>query len=288
MVRTDARSGKAHTVLGRMAASGLKHLVLVVLGISFIFPMYWMVSTSFKPSDEQLRWPPVWIPHPFDFSNYPNAIHFEPFFHFVLNTVNYGVLSVIGTVVSSSLVAYGFARINWPERNFLFILMLATMMLPFQVTMIPLFILFKTIGWVGTFKPLVIPTFFGSAFNIFLLRQFFLTIPNSLSEAAYIDGASEFGIFLRIMLPLARPALATVALFQFMYAWNDFLGPLIYLNDQSLYTVSLGLQTYVSSFGTQWGLLMGASTIATLPMILLFFLTQKTFIQGISLSGIKG
>jgi multiple sugar transport system permease protein len=282
------RSGHGGRMARLYAGSAVKHVILILLAISFVFPLFWMISTSLKPSFEQMRWPPVWIPHPFDWTNYPRAMDFEPFLHYILNTLYYGVLSVVGTVLSSSLVAYGFARVNWPERNFLFILMLATLMLPFQVTMVPLFILFKTIGWVGSFKPLIVPTFFGSAFNIFLLRQFFMTIPLSLSEAAYMDGASEFTIFWRIVIPLAKPALATVALFQFIYAWNDFLGPLIYLNDQSLYTVSLGLQTYVSSYGTQWGLLMAASTVATLPIILLFFLTQRTFIQGISLSGIKG
>ena len=270
------------------AGSTLKHAVLILLAVSFVFPLFWMMSTSVKPSFEQLRWPPVWIPHPFDWTNYSRAMRFEPFFQYILNTLYYGAFSVVGTVVSSSLVAYGFARIEWPERNFLFILMLATLMLPFQVTMVPLFILFKNLGWVGSFKPLIIPTFFGSAFNIFLLRQFFMTIPLSLSEAAYMDGASEFTIFWRIVLPLAKPALATVALFQFIFAWNDFLGPLIYLNSQSLYTISLGLQTYVSSYGTQWGLLMAASTVATVPIIVLFFLTQKTFIQGISLTVLKG
>ncbi len=274
--------------LRNISGSTIKHLVLILLAISFVFPMFWMISTSLKPDIEQLRWPPVWIPNPFDWANYPRAMNFEPFLHYILNTLYYGVLSVIGTVISSSVVAYGFARIDFPEKKVLFIIMLATLMLPFQVTMVPLFILFKTIGWVGSFKPLIVPTFFGSAFNIFLLRQFFMTIPISLSEAAYMDGANEFTIFLRIILPLAKPALATVALFQFIYAWNDFLGPLIYLNDQSLYTVSLGLQTYVSSYGTQWGLLMAASTVATLPIVILFFLTQRTFIQGISLSGLKG
>ena len=282
---TPKRRGRAPR---HHAGSILKHAVLVLLAISFVFPLFWMMSTSVKPSFEQLRWPPVWIPHPFDWTNYPRAMNFEPFFQYILNTLYYGAFSVVGTVVSSSLVAYGFARIEWPERNVLFILMLATLMLPFQVTMVPLFILFKNFGWVGSFKPLIIPTFFGSAFNIFLLRQFFMTIPLSLSEAAYMDGASEFTIFWRIVLPLAKPALATVALFQFIYAWNDFLGPLIYLNSQSLYTISLGLQTYVSSYGTQWGLLMAASTVATAPIIVLFFLTQKTFIQGISLTGLKG
>lgn len=269
-------------------SSVIKHVVLILLGISFIFPLFWMIDTSMKPSFEQMSWPPVWIPHPFHWANYPQAMQFEPYFRYILNTLYYCVTTVIGTVVSCSIVAYGFARIEWPERNFLFFLMLATMMLPFQVTMIPLFILFKTMGWVGTFKPLIIPAFFGNAFQIFLLRQFFMTIPRSLSEAAYMDGASEFRIFYKIILPLAKPALATVALFQFMYSWNDFLGPIIYLNKSSLYTISLGLQQYVSSYGTQWGLLMAASTIATLPLIILFFFTQRTFIEGISISGLKG
>ncbi|WP_067624685.1 carbohydrate ABC transporter permease [Alicyclobacillus acidiphilus] len=277
------------TVRGkRYASSALKHGILILLGILFIFPLFWMISTSLKPSFQQMVWPPIWIPHPFQWGNYPSAMQFEPFLHYILNTLYYCVGSVIGTVLSCSVVAYGFARIEFPERGFLFFLMLATMMLPFQVTMIPLFVLFKSIGWVGSFKPLIIPSFFGNAFQIFLLRQFFMTIPQSLSEAAYMDGASEFKIFYRIILPLAKPALATVALFQFMYCWNDFLGPIIYLNNSSLYTISLGLQQYVSSYGTQWGLLMAASTVATLPLIILYFLTQRTFIQGISITGLKG
>lgn len=284
----DTHIVRRRTNLTRHVELFLKHFILIVIAISFVFPLYWMIVTSLKPSFEQMTWPPVWIPNPFDWSNYPSALQFEPFFHYILNTLKYGVVSVIGTVVSSSLVAYGFSRVTWPERNFLFVLMLATLMLPFQVTMIPLFILFKAFGWVGSLKPLMVPAFFGSAFNIFLLRQFFNSIPFTLSEAAYMDGANEFTIYLRIMLPLAKPALATVALFQFIYAWNDFLGPLIYVNNQAMYTLSLGLQFYVSSYGTQWGLLMAASTIATLPIVILFFFTQKTFIQGISLTGLKG
>lgn len=196
---------------------------------------------------------------------------------------------MVGVVISSSLVAYGFARMRWRGRNVVFIIMIATMMIPFQVVMIPLFILFHHLGWVGTFKPLIVPTFFGSSvFSTFLLRQFFMTIPQTLSDAARIDGANEFTIYSRIILPLAKPALATVALFQFIYAWNDFLGPLIYINTQSLYTISLGLQSFLSSYGTQWGMLMAASTLATLPMILLFFFAQRTFVQGINLTGIVG
>jgi multiple sugar transport system permease protein len=274
--------------LRRYWQSALKHAVLIALSIMFVFPLYWLISTSLKPSYQVLRWPPVWFPHPIVWNWYPQAMQFEPFGVFVKNTLIYCFTTVIGTVISSSLVAYGFARIEWPEKRYLFGLMLATLMLPFQVIMIPSFILFKTLGWVGSLLPLIIPPFFGSAFNIFLLRQFFMTIPQELSEAARVDGANEFTIYWRVILPLAKPALATVALFQFIFAWNDFLGPLIYLNDQSLFTVSLGLQSYVSAYGTQFGMLMAAATVATLPIILLFFLTQKTFIQGITMTGLKG
>jgi multiple sugar transport system permease protein len=266
----------------------VKHGVLIILSLAFLVPLFWMVSTSLKPSPEIFVWPPVWIPHPFEWHNYPDAFHFQPFLLYLRNTLIYCVFTVIGTVLSSSLVAYGFARIRWPERNILFAIMLATMMLPFQVVMIPMFVLFRDLGWVGTFLPLVVPAFFGSAFNIFLLRQFFMTIPESFSDAARMDGATEFRIYAQVIMPLAKPALATVALFQFIFAWNDFLGPLIYLNKQSLYTISLGLQSFLSSYGTEWGLLMAASTMATLPIIILFFLTQRTFIQGINLTGIKG
>ncbi len=275
--------------LRRLAGIGVRHGVLIVLALLFILPFFWMVSTSLKLPSQIFVWPPVWLPNPFAWFNYPKALGFIPFFRYLLNTLYYGVATVLGVLLSSSLVAYGFARVRWRGRQTVFMIMIATMMIPFQVIMIPLFILFHALGWVGSFKPLIIPTFFGSSvFSTFLLRQFFLTIPQTLSDAARIDGASEFAIYYRIILPLAKPALATVALFQFMYAWNDFLGPLIYINRQSLYTISLGLQSFLSAYGTQWGLLMAASTVATLPMILLFFLTQRTFIQGINLTGIKG
>lgn len=267
----------------------IRYGVLIFLGTLFLIPFFWMVSTSLKPLAQILTWPPQWIPNPFVWSNYPRALTYFPFFKYLLNTLYYGVTTVVGVLISSSLVAYGFSRIKWPGRDVMFFIMLATMMLPFQVLMIPLFILFRHIGWVGSYKPLIVPTFFGSSvFSTFLLRQFFLTIPESLSDAARIDGASELGIYARIILPLSKPALATVALFQFLYAWNDFLGPLIYINKASLYPISLGLNSFLTSYGlTQWGLLMAAATVATLPMVVLFFLAQKTFVQGITLTGIK-
>lgn len=211
------------------------------------------------------------------------------FLVYLYNTLFVAVLGVIGTVFASSLAAYGFSRIRWPGRDACFLLALSTMMVPFAVTMIPLYAVFRWLGWIGTLKPLWVPAFFGGAFNIFLLRQFFLTIPQDLSDAARIDGCSEFGIFWRIILPLSKPALAVVALFHFMWAWRDFMAPLIYLTDQRTYTLSLGLQFYQSQHGgSEWHFLMAASTLMILPVIVLFFFTQRTFIQGISTTGMKG
>lgn len=220
--------------------------------------------------------------------NYPDAVTYIPFFLYLRNTLTIAVLATIGSVISCSLVAYSLARIPWPGRNILFIATVATLMLPFQVTLIPLFLVFKNLGWVGSFKPLIIPHFFGSALYIFLLRQFFMTLPMELSEASRIDGASEFRIYRSIILPLAKPALATVAIFEFIARWRDYLGPLIYLNDQQHFTLSLGLYQYSSQYGREWGMLMAASVLITLPIILLFFFMQKTFVQGIALTGIKG
>jgi multiple sugar transport system permease protein len=207
---------------------------------------------------------------------------------YLKNTLILCVLTVIGTVCSSTLVAYGFSRIEWPGRDKVFLIVMATMMIPFPVVMVPLFTMFRDLGWIGTLKPLWVPTFFAGAFNVFLLRQFFRTIPKDLSESAKIDGCSELRIFWQIILPLARPAITVVALFQFMGTWNDFLGPLIYLTDQDDFTLALGLQFFQSkSGGTQWHYLMAASTLIVLPVIVLFFLAQRTFIEGISMSGLK-
>lgn len=237
-------------------------------------------------------------------SNYSMAIRYTGFYevhflgrkvavpYFVLylyNTLTVAVLGMIGAVFSSALVAYGFSRIAWKGRNVCFLLTLSTMMVPFAVTMVPLYGVFRALGWIGTLKPLWVPAWFGGAFNIFLLRQFFLTIPRDLTDAARIDGCSEFGIFLRLVLPLSKPALAVVALFHFMWAWKDFMGPLIFLTEQSTYTLSLGLQFYQSQHGgSEWHYLMAASTMMILPIIILFFFTQRTFIQGISTTGLKG
>jgi multiple sugar transport system permease protein len=220
--------------------------------------------------------------------NYVRAFEMMDFFQNLRNTLFICFMTVVGTVLSSSLVAYSFARISWHGREAMFLLVLATMMLPYQVTLIPLFAVYSNLGWVGSFKPLIVPYFFGVPFYIFLLRQFFRGIPEDLSSAARIDGCTEFGIFARIVLPLSKPALATTALFMFLWQWGDFLNPLIYLQDSRQYTLAVALQQFQSQHESAWGPLMAMSTVITLPIIALFFLTQKTFIQGITMSGLKG
>jgi multiple sugar transport system permease protein len=254
-----------------------------------------MLSTAVKPIGETMTTPPRWIPSQFLWGNFKDAIAYDskelgyiPFLVYARNTIIITLLAVGGSVLSNAIVAYSFARIKWPRRDLFFSITLATMMVPFPVTMVPTFALFKWLGWVGTFKPLWVPAFFASAFSIFLLRQFYRTIPMELSEAAKIDGCSEFRIFTDVVAPLSRPALMVVALFTFMGAWNDFLGPLIYLVDQKTFTLSLGLQAYQSQHGgTQWNLLMAASCLVILPVIVVFFFAQKVFIQGIATSGLK-
>ena len=211
------------------------------------------------------------------------------FWVYLKNSLIIAILSIIGTLVSSTPAAYGFAKIRWPGRDFVFILVLSTMMLPFQVTMIPLFLFFtEVLHWGDTFLPLIVPTFFGSAFDIFLFRQFFKGIPDAITDAARIDGASEFQIFYRIILPLSKPVLATIIIFTFLWAWNDFLRPLLYLNNPEHFTLALGLQDFQGQRNVAWNLLMAAATVFTLPVIILFFFAQRTFIEGIKLSGMKG
>lgn len=266
----------------------LIHASLAPAALVFLLPFLWMLSTSLKPDTQFYSYPPILIPSPLQWSNFPDAVTYITFFLYLRNTLSIAVLATIGVLLSSSLVAYSLARIPWAGRDALFILTVATLMLPFQVTMIPLFIVFKNLGWVNSWLPLIVPHFFGGALYIFLLRQFFMTIPMELSEAARIDGANEFKIYFSIILQLSKPALATVAIFEFIARWRDYIGPLIYLSDQNLYTLSLGIYEYRSQYGAEWGLLMAASVLITLPIILLFFFLQKTFVQGIALTGIKG
>jgi len=265
-------------------------LVLAIVALVFLLPLLWMVSTSLKPKDQIFVYPLIWLPNPPQWDNYAEALNNPSFkyFLFLKNSLIYAVMSTIGTVISCAFVAYAFARLRWWGRDFWFVITLSTMMIPYPVTLIPLFLIFRDLGWIGTFKPLIVPSFLGTPFFIFLLRQFFLTIPMDLSDAARIDGARELGIFWYIILPLTRPALITVALFSFLGAWNDFLGPLIYLNDGNKYTLAVGLAAFRGQYRTQWDLMMAASTVVTAPIVVLFFFAQKHFIQGITLTGMKG
>jgi multiple sugar transport system permease protein len=272
----------------RFAHKTLVYVLLVGLGALYLLPFLWALSTSLKPTYLLFRFPPVWIPNSPHWSNYADALDYIPFLQYLQNTLTIAVPATIGAVASSALVGYSFSRIDWPGRNVLFIVLLSTMMIPYQVTMVPLFILFSWLHWVNTFKPLIIPAFFGVPFYIFLLRQFFMTIPRELSDAGRVDGCTEFGIFRRIVLPLSRPALTTVALFSFIGNWNDFLGPLIYLSDDTKYTLAVGLRNFQQQSGSEWALLMAASIVMMTPIIVLFFFAQKTFIQSITLTGIKG
>jgi multiple sugar transport system permease protein len=247
-----------------------------------------MLSTSLKPSTELFLVPPNWIPYDFEWKNYSNATQYIPLFTYLKNTGVITVLSTLGAILSCPLVAYSLAKLEWKGRNVLFVLTMAVMMIPVQVTMIPLFIFFHKIGWVGTPLPLIIPSFFGVPFYIFLLRQFFMGLPNQLIDSARIDGANEFRIYLRIMLPLAKPAVLAVGLFQFISSWMDFIGPLLYLTDSSQYTLSIGLQQFQNRMGTEWGMMMAVAVMMTLPIMVLFFFMQKTFIQGVTFTGIKG
>jgi multiple sugar transport system permease protein len=281
----------------RESASPWAYIALIAISVVALFPFLWMVSTSLKTLDKTMAYPPQWIPRPVVFRNYYDAVTSTKanFPLWTRNTLLVAALAVSGTTLSSAVVAYGFAKIRFKGRGILFGLMLGTMMIPFPVYMVSLFRIFRWLGdntpvpWLGTFKPLWVPAWFGSAFSIFLLRQFFMTIPDELSEAARIDGCSEWGIFWRVILPLSRPALTVVALFSFMGVWRDFLGPLIYLQRPSQYTLAVGLQSYQSQHGgTPWNLLMAASVLVILPVIVIFFMAQKTFIEGIATTGMKG
>ena len=265
------------------------YAALALVSLVLILPFLWIISTSLKGDEDIFTTPPQWIPTDIRWENYSDVFDRMPYLIYFRNSVFVTVMTIVGVVISSSLVAYAFACLRWPGRNALFIFVLATMMLPMQVTMIPMFVLFKEIGWLNTYKPLIVPAFFGGgAFNIFLLRQFFLTIPKELFEAARIDGCSEFRIYWNIVLPLAKPALATVAILTFMFSWNDFLGPLIYLSDQLKGTIALGLALFVGQHQTEWGMLMAASVLMMIPMVLIFFFFQRYFIKGFVMSGIKG
>lgn len=265
------------------------YIVLAVGMVIVILPFLWMVSTSLKTPADIFKIPTVWVPNPIVWANYPNAMTILPFGRFILNTAKITGLAVVGATLSGSLAAFAFARLRWRGRNFMFVLVLSTLMLPFQVIMIPQFILFRELEWLDTYLPLVVPAFFGgSAFNIFLLRQYFMTISPELDDAAIIDGCSRFGVYWRIILPLSKAALMTVVIFIVQNRWQSFLVPLIYLFDQKKYTLALGLRLFQDQYTTEWELMMAAATVSMIPVLLVFYYGQRYFIQGVVFTGVKG
>lgn len=276
---------RSRNLIGEVIA----YIIVGMGSVVLLIPFAWMISTALKEPGVIFTFPLKWIPHPVVWHNFIEAWTSVPFGTFLKNTCIITFSCIIGQVLSGSLVAYGFARLRFPGRNVLFIILLSTIMIPYQVTMIPQFILFNYLGWIDTFKPLIVPFFFGgSAFYIFLLRQFFLTISPEMDDAAKIDGCTLFGIYYRIILPLSKPALGIIAIFSFAGHWNAFVLPLIFLSSMEKFTLALGLNFFRGMYLTEWNLLMAATLLVILPCLLLFFFAQKYFIQGIVITGLKG
>ena len=283
VVRPVPRATRRHRVLRAF----IDHTVLIVVAAMFMLPVFFILVTSLMTQQQALT-SSLW-PNPFQWRNYLDVFSEIPLLRYTWNTTQVAVLSTVGTVVSCVPVAYALSRMQWRGRQVAFVAVLSTMMLPFQVTIVPLYIVFVRLGWIGHLKPLIVPSFFGDAFSIFLLRQFFLTIPEELSDAARVDGASEWQIMTRVIVPLAKPAIAAVALFQFLYAWNDFFAPLLFVgNNPKLWTLSIGLEEFKTRYLAQWNLTMAASVLLMLPVIVLFFLAQRVFVEGVTLTGVKG
>lgn len=289
---TARRAGARQTVdkvLRHWLGQLLWYLVLSFFALALALPLIWLISTSLKQGPQTFLMPPQWIPEPIVWQNYPDAFKAVPFQRYFWNTLTVVFWATTGTLFTASLTAFAFARLRFPGRGFLFGLVLSTIMLPSIVTLIPTFIVFRYLKWINTFLPLTVPYWLGGgAFNIFLFRQFFMTIPYELDEAARIDGASNFRIYWNVVLPLAKPVLATVAIFAFINHWNDFFLPLIYLQDTNKWTMAIGLQGFKDLYSTSWNLMMAASTAMIIPLLLLFFFAQRYFISGIQMSGIAG
>lgn len=288
--RLETRPSTRHSrrkTLKFIRTAVLPHTMLCLLGIAFLMPFAWLFLTSIKSVDEIFRLPVVWFPSRIQWENYVQAVQTIPFLRYTLNTLLICVLSIGGQLLASPLVAYGLARIPFKGRDVIFYIMMGTMILPYQVTMIPVYVMYNKLNLVDSYVPLILPSFFGSAFYIFLLRQFFRNIPLELTESAKMDGAGEFRIYSTMILPLAKPAIYSVALFTFLNEWGDFLGPLLYLNDPARWTLSIGLKAFIGEYKVDWGPLMAASTIFTVPIIVLYFFVQRQFIQGITMTGFK-
>ncbi|MBO7745331.1 carbohydrate ABC transporter permease [Paenibacillus sp. MWE-103] len=272
----------------KLAGSTVSHLVLAALSAACLVPFLWMISTSLKTKAGMWEFPPRWIPSPPLWHNYQDAFTLAPFGTYVANTLTLEALTIAGQVISCTLIAYGFSRFRFRGRDALFFLMLATMLIPEQVTMIPTFLFYSKLNWIDTYLPLVVPAFFGNAFYVFLMRQFLLTIPKDLDEAAKIDGANELQILWRVLVPILRPSLTIIVVYTFTGVYNDFLSPLIYLNSPEKFTLAIGLANFVSSRSTEWNLLMAASTVILIPLLVIYYVAQKNLIGGIASLGIKG
>ena len=282
-------AARTRRLVRRAVVAALVYAMLVTIGAFFMLPFAFMLTTALKPPDQIFELPFHLLPRTLTFKNFPDAIAALPFWQFTINTAIVTGTALVGETLVSAVVAFGFARLRFVGRDFWFMVLLATMMLPSQVTLIPLFILFKNLGWLDTLLPLVVPPVIGGApFYVFLLRQFFLTLPRDLEDAAKIDGSSSFGILFRIFLPLSRPALASVVIFSFMFHWNDFFTPLVYLTSTKRKTLALGLQMFQGEYQNSWNLMMAAATIVLLPCALVFLLAQRHFVEGITMSGLKG
>ncbi len=269
--------------------AGIWYIVLCFLAVVLALPLFWLVTTSLKTGGQTFLMPPKWIPDPFVWSNYSDAFRAVAFHEYFWNTIRIVFFATTGALLTASLAAFAFARLRFPLRGPLFIMVLSTIMLPSIVTLIPTFIVFRTLGWIDTFLPLIVPLWFGGgAFNIFLFRQFFMTIPLELDEAARIDGASNFRIYWGIILPLSKPVIATIAVFAFIHNWNDFFEPLIYLQSPENWTMAIGLRGFRDLYSTQWNLMMAASTAMIMPLLVLFFFAQRYFVSGIQMSGLTG
>jgi multiple sugar transport system permease protein len=291
MLRTSRTSGSFLTsrTWSRRLNNLLVFLALVGLGVLMvIIPIGWMVITALKEPQQIFAWPPVYWPDPIRWQNFSDVMTQIPFLRYAGNSLLIASLNIIGRLLSCTLVAYSFARLRFPGRNLLFMLLLSTLMIPGQVTLLPQFVLFNWLGWVGSYLPLIVPSFFGNAFFIFLMRQYILTIPRDLDEAARIDGASTWGVFRRIILPLCIPPMIVIAVLTFLWTWNEFLDPLIYISDYDAYTIQLGLNMLKGRYNIQWNLIMAGSLIGVVPPLLLYFVSQKHLIGGIASVGIKG
>ena len=266
----------------------IAYILLIFISIAMLFPFFWMVRSAFMTNREIMTTPIQWLPSHYDLENFKKAFERAPFGKYFINSAIIVLINMVGCILSSSFIAFGFSRLRFPGRKLWFALLLSTMMIPQTVLMIPQFLIWQSVGAYNTFIPLTVPCFFGNAFNVFLVRQFYAGIPKEYDEAALVDGASYFTIYSKILVPMAKPVLCSVGVFTFMSTWNDFMGPLLYLDKENLKTVSLALQNFMGQHNSEWNLMMALSTVITLPMIVVYFMAQRYFIEGITFSGLKG